>query len=91
MLCLCRHDSQTQYFLRLFRSHGQKRNRPPILVNVGIGGTSATPSSAGLLPAMFGVYQVTVTVPQGVAAGNGVPVSITVAGQTSAAVNLIVR
>ena len=40
---------------------------------------------------LYGVYQVTVTVPQGVALGDNVPVSLTVAGQTSPQVITSVR
>jgi uncharacterized protein (TIGR03437 family) len=60
-------------------------------VNVSIGPSNATASSAGLLPGMIGVYQVTVTVPQGTPPGDGVQVSLMVAGQVSPAVNLSVR
>jgi uncharacterized protein (TIGR03437 family) len=60
-------------------------------VSVSIGGSTVAAVSAGLLPGMVGVYQVTVTVPQGVAPGDGVQVSLMVAGQSSPAVNVSVR
>ncbi len=57
-------------------------------VSVSIGSQSATPSFAGLVPGYTGLYQVNVTVPSGVAAGSQIPVSVSVAGQTSAPVNV---
>jgi len=53
-------------------------------VTVMIGGQNAAVQSATLTPGYNGVYQVTVTVPQGVVPSDNVPVTITVAGQTSA-------
>ena len=60
-------------------------------VNVRVGLLSAMASSAGLLPDMVGVYQVTVAVPQGTPPGDGVQVGLMVAGQVSPAVNISVR
>jgi trimeric autotransporter adhesin len=60
-------------------------------VSVSVGGQSATPTFAGLVPGYTGLYQVNVTVPSGVAAGSSVPVMVTVAGQNSAAINVSVH
>jgi uncharacterized protein (TIGR03437 family) len=54
-------------------------------VTVTIGGQNATVLYAGLVAGLVGLYQVNVTMPAGVAAGNAVPVLLTVAGQTSPA------
>jgi len=53
-------------------------------VTVMIEGQDAAVQGATLTPGYNGVYQVTVTVPQGVVPSDNVPVTITVAGQTSA-------
>lgn len=60
-------------------------------VSVGIGGVSVTPLFSGLTPGFVGLYQVNAVVPNGVAAGNQVPVTLTVAGQTSPPVTIAVR
>jgi len=52
-------------------------------VTLMIGGQNASVQFAGLTPGFTGLYQVNVVVPQGVAAGDNVPVTITAAGQTS--------
>lgn len=46
---------------------------------------------AGLTPTLAGLYQIDFYVPQGTPTGDQVPVTLTVAGQTSAVVNLSVR
>jgi uncharacterized protein (TIGR03437 family) len=58
---------------------------------VTMGGQNAVVQFAGLTPAFSGLYQINAVVPQGIAPGDQVPVSITVAGQASAAVNMSVR
>jgi uncharacterized protein (TIGR03437 family) len=60
-------------------------------VSVSFGGTAASPSFAGLVPGYAGLYQVNVAVPSGVTSGNGVPVTVLVAGQSSAPINVSVR
>ncbi len=57
-------------------------------VTVSIGSQSVTPSFAGLVAGYTGLYEVNVTVPAGVAAGSQVPVSVSVAGQSSAPINV---
>jgi uncharacterized protein (TIGR03437 family) len=58
---------------------------------VMIGGQTASVGYAGLTPGYAGLYQINVTVPAGVAPGDQVEVTVTLAGQASAAVNLSVR
>ena len=60
-------------------------------VSVSIGGQNMPVTFAGLVPGYPGVYEVTGTVPSGLSSGTGVPVTITVAGQTSAAINVSVQ
>ena len=48
-----------------------------------IGGQPAQVLFSGLTPAFAGLYQVNAVVPSGIAIGDTVPVTITVAGQTS--------
>jgi uncharacterized protein (TIGR03437 family) len=60
-------------------------------VSVSIGGRDAPVSFAGLLPGFVGVYQISVSVPQGVTAGDQVPTTVTAAGQTSAGLPITVR
>jgi uncharacterized protein (TIGR03437 family) len=52
-------------------------------VTVLIGGQNANVLYAGLSAGSVGLYQVNVTIPPGVIPGSAVPVTITVAGQTS--------
>jgi uncharacterized protein (TIGR03437 family) len=52
-------------------------------VTVTIGGKAATVSFAGLTPGDPGLYQINAVVPSGIVTGDGVPVVISVAGQTS--------
>jgi uncharacterized protein (TIGR03437 family) len=58
---------------------------------VDIGGVEAPVESAVLAPGFVGLYQVNARMPGGVAAGNAVPVRITVAGQTSPPVTIAVE
>ena len=61
-------------------------------VTVTIGGATVPASFAGLSPGFaVGLYQVNFVVPAGITAGNNVPVSVTVAGQTSPVVTIAVR
>jgi uncharacterized protein (TIGR03437 family) len=53
---------------------------PPI---VSIGGMPATVSYSGMSPQFFGVYQLNVMVPGGVAPGKSVPVQLQIGGVTS--------
>jgi uncharacterized protein (TIGR03437 family) len=52
-------------------------------VGVTIGGQAATVQFAGLTPGFSGLYQVNAVVPDGVTAGNQVPVLVSVAGSAS--------
>jgi uncharacterized protein (TIGR03437 family) len=60
-------------------------------VTVSIGGVETPAVFAGLLPGAAGLYQVQVTVPGGVPAGDAVPVVLLVAGQTSPAVTMAIQ
>ena len=60
-------------------------------VTVTIGGQNAVVAYAGLTPGYAGLYQVNATVPDGVTAGNAVPVMLSTAGQTSPPVTIVVR
>ncbi|MBS1854762.1 MAG: choice-of-anchor D domain-containing protein [Acidobacteria bacterium] len=48
--------------------------------SVTIGGRSANVSFSGLAPGLIGVYQINVQVPSGAAAGNAVPISLSIGG-----------
>ena len=60
-------------------------------VTVTIGGVQAQVAFAGLAPTFAGLYQVNAVVPPGVAPGSQVPVTLSVAGQTSPAVTMAVQ
>jgi uncharacterized protein (TIGR03437 family) len=60
-------------------------------VSVTVGGQSAQVLFAGLSPGSAALYQVNAIVPAGVAPGAQVPVTITVAGQTSPVVTMAVQ
>jgi uncharacterized protein (TIGR03437 family) len=60
-------------------------------VSVSIGGQSIPVTFAGLVPGYPGVYEVTGPVPTGLTSGANIPVTITVAGQTSAGVQVSVK
>ena len=66
---------------------------PRMLVNptVTVGGISAPISFAGLAPGFVGLYQVNVQVPQGVAAGDAVPVVLSIGTIVSNTVTISVR
>jgi uncharacterized protein (TIGR03437 family) len=59
-------------------------------VTVSMGGVNAAVQFAGLSPDSVGLYQVNAKVPDGVT-GDAVPVTLTVAGQTSPVVTMAVR
>jgi uncharacterized protein (TIGR03437 family) len=56
-----------------------------------IGGRTAAVSFAGLTPGSTALYQVNVTVPQGVPNGDALPMVISISGQDSVSVSLAVR
>jgi adhesin/invasin len=60
-------------------------------VTVAIGGVDAPVQFAGLSPGFAGLYQVNAMVPQGVAPGATVVVSLTEMGQTSSPVTMAVK
>ncbi|HTU36077.1 MAG TPA: hypothetical protein VMF66_19920 [Candidatus Acidoferrum sp.] len=60
-------------------------------VTVSIGNVPAQVEFSGLAPGYIGLYQVNAIVPQGVTAGDAVPVTISVAGQTSPPVTIAVQ
>jgi trimeric autotransporter adhesin len=69
-------------------------SNPPSLKNpvtVTIGGVTAPVSFAGLVTGMTGVYQVQITVPSGIPAGDRMPLVVSTLGQSSLPVNLSVR
>jgi uncharacterized protein (TIGR03437 family) len=68
--------------------------RPPVVVNpvtVTIGGREAKLLSARLAPGQVGLYEVRAIAPADAAAGDAVPVTLTVAGQTSPPVTMAIR
>lgn len=56
-----------------------------------IGGQSAPVSFSGLTPGFAGLYQVNAVVPTGVQTGSSVPVTLSIAGQTSPAVTIAIQ
>jgi uncharacterized protein (TIGR03437 family) len=60
-------------------------------VTVTVGSQTVNVMSTELTPTLAGVYQIRFSAPQGTPAGDQVPITLTVAGHTSAAVNLSVR
>ena len=60
-------------------------------VTVTIGGKSATVAFAGLTPTYAGLYQVNVTVPDGITPGASVPVIITASGLSSPPVTVAIQ
>jgi uncharacterized protein (TIGR03437 family) len=60
-------------------------------VTVSIGGQSATPSFAGLVPGYTGLYEVNVAVPTGVPSGGTARVIVSVAGQSSDPITVSMR
>jgi uncharacterized protein (TIGR03437 family) len=51
-------------------------------ITVTIGGVPATVAFSGLTPEYVGLYQVNLVVPSGIAPGNQVPVTLSVAGKS---------
>jgi uncharacterized protein (TIGR03437 family) len=70
-------------------TEGQPAPATPVLAatsnptTVTIGGQSAPVAFSGLSPGFAGLYQVNAVVPSGIATGDAVPVTVTVAGQSS--------
>jgi trimeric autotransporter adhesin len=60
-------------------------------VSVSIGGKNMPVGFAGLVPGYPGIYQITGTVPSDAPVGKNVPITVSVAGQTSAAVPVAVQ
>ena len=60
------------------------------LPQVTIGGVSVNASFSGLAPGFVGLYQVNALVPEGVTAGDAVPVTISIGGATSNTVTIAV-
>lgn len=60
-------------------------------VTLTIGGQNVPVTFAGLVPGFPGVYEVTATVPSGLSTGTNIPLTLSVAGQTSSAVNVSVQ
>ncbi len=60
-------------------------------VTVSVGGQSATPSFAGLVPGFSGLYQINVAVPSGVPTGTTARVIVSVAGQSSDPISVSMR
>jgi uncharacterized protein (TIGR03437 family) len=60
-------------------------------VSVSIGGQNVPVSFAGLVPGYPGIYQVTGTVPANAPTGTNIPIAVSVAGVTSAAVQVAVQ
>jgi uncharacterized protein (TIGR03437 family) len=60
-------------------------------VSMTVGGKSAPIAFAGLAPGFVGLYQVNSVVPQGTSMGDSVPVSLSVAGQTSPPVTIAIK
>jgi uncharacterized protein (TIGR03437 family) len=60
-------------------------------VTATIGGVAADVIFAGLTPGFSGLYQVNMTVPNGVKPGGAVPLVLAVAGITSQPVSMAIR
>ena len=60
-------------------------------VSVSIGGKNMPVGFAGLVPGYPGIYQITGTVPSDAPVGKNIPITVSVAGQTSAAVPVAVQ
>jgi len=63
----------------------------PKTVEVTIGGKTATTLFAGLTSGFAGLYQINAIVPDGVAPGDAVVVTVTAGGQTSLPVTIAVQ
>ena len=69
-------------------------SNPPAVTNpvsITLGTVAVQPSFAGLVPGLTGIYQVQFEVPAGITPGEGIPLTLSVLGQTSVPVNLSVR
>jgi uncharacterized protein (TIGR03437 family) len=67
---------------------------PPNVKNrllVTLGGMKAAVSSATLVPGYTGIYQVKITVPAGVSAGDGIPLVVSMLEKSSVPATLAVR
>jgi uncharacterized protein (TIGR03437 family) len=53
-----------------------------------VGNQTANVGFAGLTPGLAGLYQINLVVPAGTGTGDQVPVTLSIGGQMSAAVNL---
>lgn len=60
-------------------------------VTVSVGGKNATVLFSGLVPGFVGLYQVNATLPDGVAHGMSVPVTLSIAGLTGVAASTVVQ
>jgi uncharacterized protein (TIGR03437 family) len=60
-------------------------------VTVSIGGQNVPVTFAGLVPGYPGMYQITGTVPANAPSGTNIPITVSVAGETSAAVPVAVQ
>jgi uncharacterized protein (TIGR03437 family) len=62
-----------------------------IMPVVTVGGQAAAVSFAGLAPGFTGLYTIRATLPGGISPGDGIPVVVSSAGQSSAVVNVSIR
>jgi uncharacterized protein (TIGR03437 family) len=62
----------------------------PVSITIG-NGSGISADSASLVPGSTDLYQVNLTLPADVPTGDAVPVTITVAGQTSQIVTMAIR
>jgi uncharacterized protein (TIGR03437 family) len=70
------------------KSSGQTTKTTPTVM---IGSQNASVQFSGLTPGLVGLYQINAVVPSGVPTGNAVPVTITIAGQTSPQVVMAIQ
>jgi uncharacterized protein (TIGR03437 family) len=73
------------------RASGSPLSVTNLPVSATIGGLPATVSFAGLAPNFFGLYQVDMQVPQGLAASDAVPVVINIGGVASNVATIAVQ
>jgi uncharacterized protein (TIGR03437 family) len=66
-------------------------SRTDVTPAVTIGGKPAAVNFSGLTPGLAGLYQINAVVPADIAPGDAVPVTVSVAGQTSPVVTIAVR
>jgi len=60
-------------------------------VSVSIGGQNAPVNFSGLVPGYPGLYEVIGTIPSGVPTGSNIPITVSVAGQSSSAIGVLVQ